>query len=203
MPSASIFLIPIVVIWAISVFYRLVIKTIPESQFRVAKQFWKQTWLMLCSIILVIATTLSEWGMVYLTVQPELERRTQKSIFTIGLTNFQETKSNVYELNLLIRNNSEEAITLTSNEVSLYGKLIHHGQIIDSCLGHTPFIILHPKDVCWVTVLFDKYGPEYHAFIFNYENTISFNSVNEIGDVQTLTSYIYEDGKVVNISNYE
>jgi len=190
-------------LWVILVFYRLVSKTIDESHLRVAWRGGKQIWLFLWSSVLMTVTTLSGWEMAYSLAKLEVADRQAKPVLATSLIELDITSGGSFSFDLLVQNNSKDEVSLETAEVFVYGKLMHPGQIIDSCQGQAPVIILQSIEACWLTISFDVPGTPYSSSYFSWDGLISFNAISPSGGTRTISAYIRSGEVVFKVSEID
>lgn len=198
------YILLIFLLWVTLVFYRLVSKTIHRNDLRVSRPILKQIWLFTCAFLLVAITTTSGAGIAYSLAQFDVQDFESLPVLSMGLVGFDNSNEDVFTVNLLVRNNSTEEISLLSNQVTAYGRLQHNGEIINSSSGPAPVIILKPNVVSWLTVSFEKSGTDYvSGGFFSTRNIIEFTALNPSGEQETLSARIRSDGEIFEISEFE
>lgn len=173
-----------------------------SANLRVTKRGFKQVWIFIWSAILIVASTLSGWGMAYSLAQFELEERQGKPLLSLGLIGF-ETGDEQNILDLLARNNSGKEIVLVTADLTVYGKLMHDGRVLDTCSGLAPVVVIQPNQTCWLTISFEREGSQYGYFGVSLENVVQFQSVNPAGEGGNVSAYIQEGGEVFPVAEIE
>ena len=141
--------------------------------------------------------------MAYSLARLEAEELKAKPVISMGLIGFDNSKSQEFSVDVLVRNNSDEEIVLLPNQVTTYGTQAYHGKIIKSSFGQAHIIILKPNEVGWLTIVFDKPDNERGAGTFGITNLIKFAALSPSGENETISAYIRSDGEIVDISTIE
>jgi hypothetical protein len=189
------------VLWILFIFNRLVLKTIDPSQFRVAKRGWKQLWLFLWTVLLLAVTTASGALMSYSLAKQEVEERLEKPFLAVSLIGYDNSASDRIVLNLLVLNNSKDQVPLNAAQVYVYGNLQHPGEIINSCQGAAPVVLLQSGETCWLTISFERTSRAYSPS--DSKNLIKFYEITPSGEMTTISEYIEYQQTNLDIAGIE
>lgn len=193
---------PLFLLWVVLAFQRLISRTVDQTHLRVTKRGFKQVWLFLWSLVLILVSTLTAWGMAYSLAQFEVEEREAKPLLTLGLIAQRSFDENV-ELDLLAKNNSNEEVSLIVGEINVYGKLMHDGRVLDTCSGLAPVVTLIPGETCWLTISFEKEGWQYGFVFVSIENTVQFQAADPSGTGGHISAYVQRGEEPLPISEFE
>jgi len=197
--------LPLFLLWGVFVFYRLVSKAISINDLRISRPGLKQAWLVFWSFVLMAVTTLSGAEMAYSLAKMEIKEYEPKSILSMGLIGSDQIGTEGFSVDVVVRNNSTEEVSLISKQVVAYGELRYEGEVTRYCSGLAPVIILLPNQVCWLTISFEGPGAEYaHAALFySMDDLISFDAISPAGENQTISAYIRSGGEKLKLSEIE
>lgn len=196
----------IFVLCMLYVCFRVLLKTIDSDQLRVSIPVFRQLWLFLWTFILLAVVTFAAGGITYSLAKMEVDQRKPQRLLGIYFIDVDTTDANRISMNVWLRNNSLDDVVLVMTDIrAYYGKLVHHGQLTDSCMGHAAAILLASKQSCVLTLSFERLGEPYSPQTYGppAEDVLEFRTIDGAGMEGTIYSYIYQNNQIFRLSGYQ